>query len=320
MSSKERVLDDFAAEYGRGRTPNPCVQCNTHVKFGPLLSWARRHGYGRIATGHYVRTETRTVAGESRVLFGCPSDPQKDQSYVLWGVPAELLEKTLFPLGTLSKAEVRDRARLLGLRVWDKEESQDICFVDSRGYVETLRGMLGDRHPLFQPGPVRTSEGEPRGDAPGAGSFHRRTTQGGGTHPPRTGASTRLEPESNTLIVGEPRTCSTEQLVAEDLNLFVPPLALTDGPVDVKIRYRHAAAPARVHWLGDGRIRVRFVATAARRGAGPILRGVSRRVGARRRAHRPAGSVSSVSLTGFPNRWYRPRSWEGWPSGLRRRS
>jgi tRNA-specific 2-thiouridylase len=255
---RERVLNDFASEYGRGRTPNPCVQCNTHVKFGPLLSWARRHGYSRVATGHYVRSRSCTIDGEETVLLERPADPDKDQSYVLWGVPAEVIRHTLFPLGDLSKSEVRERARALGLAVWDKEDSQDICFVDGRGYVEVLREMLGEAHPLFQPGPVRTTEGEIKGEHPGLVHFtvgQRRKL--GVTHPEPLHV-TRLEPETNTLVIGTADDLLCDDLEAEELNLFVSPQHLCAGPVEVKIRYRHEPAPARVEWLKEGRVRVRF--------------------------------------------------------------
>jgi tRNA-specific 2-thiouridylase len=255
---RERVLNDFAAEYGRGRTPNPCVQCNTHVKFGPLLSWARRHGFSKVATGHYVRSSARVVAGEERVLLGQPADPEKDQSYVLWGVPAEVVRHTLFPLGELAKGEVRARARGLGLPVWDKEDSQDICFVDGRGYVEVLRGMLGNEHALFQPGTVRTSAGEVKGRHPGLVHYtvgQRRKI--GVTHAEPLHV-TRLEPETNTLVVGSAGELFTRELEAEEVNLFVPPEHLLADRVEVKIRYRHPPAPARVQWLGEDSLRVTF--------------------------------------------------------------
>jgi tRNA-specific 2-thiouridylase len=255
---RERVLDDFANEYGRGRTPNPCVQCNTHVKFGPLLSWARRHGYGWVATGHYVRRVTQSVDGRERVLLARPRDAGKDQSYVLWGVPPEVLGRTLFPLGELGKAQVREKAKALGFPVWDKEESQDICFVDDRGYVEVLRERLGPGHALFQSGEIVDQEGRTRGRHPGLVHFTVGQRRGIGLTSPEPLHVTRLDTERNELVVGDAADLLREELVAEDVNLFVSEEELFAAPVEVKIRYRHEPASARIERAREGTIRIRF--------------------------------------------------------------
>ncbi|MXX33663.1 MAG: tRNA 2-thiouridine(34) synthase MnmA, partial [Gemmatimonadetes bacterium] len=124
------VIDDFVAEYGRGRTPNPCVRCNSNTKFRDLFRRGRVLGCDGVASGHYVRLDRSR--GEPRLLRG--ADPAKDQSYFLWGLPADLLGRLHFPLGELTKPEVRERARALGLATADKPESQEICFVPTGNY------------------------------------------------------------------------------------------------------------------------------------------------------------------------------------------
>jgi tRNA-specific 2-thiouridylase len=119
------VIDDFVSEYGQGRTPNPCVRCNSNTKFRDLMVRGRILGCDHIASGHYVRIEHRT--GDSVLLRG--RDARKDQAYFLWGLPPELLPSLLFPLGDLTKPQVRSRARALRLTTAEKPESQEICFV-----------------------------------------------------------------------------------------------------------------------------------------------------------------------------------------------
>ncbi|HBF33165.1 TPA: hypothetical protein DDW35_01250, partial [Candidatus Sumerlaeota bacterium] len=139
LSVSERfdpIIDEFVAEYARGRTPNPCVHCNTHVKFGYLLQMAEVGGFDYLATGHYARIgeyQGRPAVARARNI-------KKDQSYVLMGLPGNQLGRIMFPLGELeSKAEVREHAKRFGLPVHDKPDSQEVCFVPEGGYMELLR-------------------------------------------------------------------------------------------------------------------------------------------------------------------------------------
>lgn len=254
---QERVMRDFAEEYGRGRTPNPCVQCNTHVKFGPLLQWARGNGYGHIATGHYVRSQHVSIDGSERSLLARARDTDKDQTYVLWGVPGAVLPRTLFPLGEASKSENREAARRLGLSVWDKEESQDICFVEGRSYADVVRQELGEESELFQSGPIRDESGQPLGTHPGLVHFTVGQRRGLGLGGGETRRVLALETETNTLRVGSAGALLREGLIATDLNLFAPASYISGEPVVVKIRYRHAPAAATVEIEGE-RMVVRF--------------------------------------------------------------
>jgi tRNA-specific 2-thiouridylase len=279
---RERVVDDFIAEYAAGRTPNPCVECNTHVKFGPLLTWARENGFDHIATGHYARVVRArgSVEGEhclrssgsddsgrgliarggddgERYLIARGADPAKDQSYVLWGVPADVLPFTLLPLGGLFKDEVRTRARDLGLPVWDKEESQDICFVVGGDYTEVLRSRLGPEHAAFTPGEIVDESGRLLGHHQGLARYTVGQRHGLGLSGPESLRVLRLVPESNSLVVGPANRLDRSGLVASGLHFFVPPTEVARAPVAVKIRYHHEAAAADARVEGD-RLHVRF--------------------------------------------------------------
>lgn len=254
---REQVYDDFAREYASGRTPNPCVQCNTHVKFAPLLAWARRQGYEYIATGHYARLRDYRFGGRGYRLIERARSDEKDQSYVLWGVPPAVLDRCLFPLGESAKPEVRSEARAHELPVWDKGDSQDICFVDDRGYVEVLREALGPEHAIFGAGEIRDVEDRVLGRHQGLAHYTVGQRRGLGLGGGEALHVIGLETSTNVLRVGAERQLERNGLWASDLNLFVDPDCLTAEPVQVKIRYRHepATAEARVE---AGRLHVRF--------------------------------------------------------------
>jgi tRNA-specific 2-thiouridylase len=279
---RERVVGDFTAEYAAGRTPNPCVECNTHVKFGPLRTWAQENGFDRIATGHYARVVRARGGGAGercliangddegerclianggndgkRYLIARGADPAKDQSYVLWGVPADVLPFTMLPLGGLSKDDVRARARDLGLPVWDRVESQDICFVAGRDYTEVLRLRLGPEHAAFAPGEIVDESGRLLGHHRGLARYTVGQRHALGLSGPESFRVLALVPETNTLVVGAAARLDRGGLTASRLHFFVPPAEVARAPVAVKIRYRHEAAAAEARVEGD-RLHVRF--------------------------------------------------------------
>lgn len=131
---KEKVYDEFVNQWELGNTPIPCVECNTFVKFQPLLAWAKKYGFDKIATGHYAKIER---IGTSNLI--CRANSSKDQSYFLWGIKKEYLENILFPIGGYTKDQIRSIAQEAGLITADKVESQDICFVAGRKYTDVLR-------------------------------------------------------------------------------------------------------------------------------------------------------------------------------------
>jgi tRNA-uridine 2-sulfurtransferase len=247
------VVADFVDEYARARTPNPCVRCNTLVKFGPLLEKARRMGFDAVATGHYV---IRSREPDGLALLRA-RDRDKDQSYVLWGLDRSRLERCLFPLGRARKAAVRRLARKLGLRAWDRAESQDICFVPAGEHPRFLSDHLPGEHPMRTPGPIRDIDGKVIGEHQGLLGYTPGQRRGVGVGSGQRLYVVRVEPASSTLWVGPREATLAAGLIAAEVNLLAPPELLEGTGVVAKIRYRHAGTPCRVEIRAD-RWRVEF--------------------------------------------------------------
>ncbi len=233
------VIDDFVAEYAVGRTPNPCVRCNSNTKFRDLLARGEALGCDQIATGHYVRIERE--GGRAWLARG--SDAQKDQSYFLWGLPSGMLDRLLFPLGELTKREVRSRARALELATAEKPESQEICFVPTGDYRDLLHRRLGPVHPALQPGPIVLQDGEVVGEHNGFAGFTvgQRKGLGGGFSEPMF--VLRIEPESRAVVVGRFDELFSDTVTVEGTNWLAPPPD-PGKRVRVQLRYRAPAVPA----------------------------------------------------------------------------
>lgn len=212
------VIDDFVDSYAAGRTPNPCVQCNRHVKFEVLGERAREMGIGLLATGHYARIR-QNADGSRRLLRARASD--KDQSYVLYMLGQEQLGRTLFPMGEMaSKAHARELARKLGLHLADKPDSQEICFVsEDGGYVEFLRKR---RPEMFGPGSLVTLDGEEVGQHDGVAGFTvgQRKGLGGGRGKPLYVLG--LEPARNRVTVGEAPDLLRTEVPLEEVSWGLP--------------------------------------------------------------------------------------------------
>lgn len=226
------VIDDFVSEYARGRTPNPCVRCNSHTKFGDLLARGRNLECDQIATGHYVRVE-HTEAGSS-LLRG--RDSKKDQSYFLWGLPKATLPRLLFPVGELTKAEVRARARDLKLVTADKPESQDICFVPTGDYRDLLQKRLGSVHPALLPGPIVRSDGHVVGEHAGYAGFTVGQRKGLGGGFPEPLFVLEIRPDSREVVVGTHDELFSDEVVVAGLNWQTEPPPPHAG-VLVQLRY-----------------------------------------------------------------------------------
>lgn len=240
------VVEDFVAEYARGRTPNPCVRCNSFTKFGDLLRTARDMGADGIATGHYVRTEKK--GGETALLRG--KDRKKDQSYFLWGIPRDSLPYLHFPLGDLTKSEVRRMALLRELTTAQKPDSQEICFVPSGDYRDLLRSQLGDAHPSFREGRVVTLWGKEVGRHSGYGGFtvgQRRGLPGGAGEPLYV---VEIRPDSREVVVGRRGDLLCRGVELENLNWLAPPPPL-GSEVEVQLRHRAPPIKARVAAAGN---------------------------------------------------------------------
>lgn len=227
------VIDDFVAEYARGRTPNPCVRCNGHTKFRDLMGRGRDLECDAIASGHYVRWKPGAGGGELHRGL----DRAKDQSYFLWGLPRALLPELRFPLGALTKAEVRERARRLSLSTADKPESQEICFVPTGDYRDLLRRRLGTVHPALQPGPLVDRSGTVLGEHPGYAGFtvgQRRGLGGGFTEPMFV---LEIRPHTREVVLGPRRELHAGGVEVGELNwLSDPPPEGTT--LRVQLRYR----------------------------------------------------------------------------------
>ena len=246
------VISDFAREYEAGRTPVPCTVCNRDVKFGSLLDRARAWDAAAVATGHYARITRDAATGRHLLWRGI--DPQKDQSDFLWPLSQSQLGAARFPVGGLTKAEVRDRARTLGLVTAEKPESQEICFIPDDDY----RGFLRRRIPqAFKPGPIVDGSGRVLGQHEGLADFTVGQRRGLGLATGRALYVTALDPGRNVVVVGEAREVEVETVSADQVNWIA--IERLEGSLEVtaQIRHRHKPAPATVRPCGQG-VEVRF--------------------------------------------------------------
>ena len=235
------VLADFVAEYARGRTPIPCVRCNTFTKFRDLLAKADAVEAAWMATGHYARMGTRDGV---RVLRR-GLDDAKDQSYFLWGIDRPVLDRLVLPIGGQSKAETRAIARRFGLRTAEKIESQDICFVPDGDHVRVLREQLGDNAPSLTPGPLRLLSGEVIGEHQGFARYtvgQRKGLPGGFAEPMFV---VEIVPDERAVVIGPRDALLGRGVEARELNWLtdVPPIGST---VQVRVRNRARAASATI--------------------------------------------------------------------------
>ena len=235
------VIDDFVGEYSQGRTPNPCVRCNSNTKFRDLFRRGRVLNCDGVASGHYVRLDRSH--GHPRMLRG--RDSSKDQSYFLWGLPANLLDRLHFPLGELTKPEVRERARSLGLVTADKPESQEICFVPSGNYRDFLARKLLPTHPALAPGAIVDHKGRVLGRHAGYSGFTvgQRKGIGGGRSEPYY--VLEIRPETRQVVVGPGHLLAVRGVTVGDLNWLASP-PTPGSALAVQIRYRSPAVPCTV--------------------------------------------------------------------------
>ena len=246
----DRIIDYFADEYARGRTPNPCVVCNDRLKFGKLMDYADAVGADYVATGHYARIARRD--GRPTLLRG--RDLQKDQSYVLFGLRRDILDRVLFPVGELTKPEVRTIAARYGLPNRDKPDSVEICFVPDRNYARVVRERRPDG---FVEGDVVDESGRIVGRHKGIGRYTIGQRRGLGIAAGRPIYVTQLDVLNNRVTVGDDEALRCPSLLADRLNLLVDELG-DCFEAQVKIRYLHNAVPATIHTLDGGKVRVVF--------------------------------------------------------------
>lgn len=245
------VIDDFVDEYFRGRTPNPCVRCNQRIKFELLLHKARELNADYLATGHYAQIEQR-ADGLFHLLRGL--DPGKDQSYFLFTLTQDQLARVLFPLGGMTKGEVRRLAAERGLRVAEKGESQEICFVPDDDYIRFLEDERGTG---LMAGEIVDAAGNVLGRHDGTYRYTVGQRRGLGIAHSHPLYVVGVDADSRQVIVGPKEELVSTGLVAGDVTWIVPPVVQTVD-ASCKIRYRHQPVPCSVAVLADGRAEVRF--------------------------------------------------------------
>jgi len=265
------VVRPFVDDYLSGRTPIPCTHCNNHVKFDQLLVTARQIGADRIATGHYARVRHNRETGRYELLRAV--DENKDQSYFLFGLTQEQLARTEFPLGELTKQEVREIARRLAVPVAEKPESQEICFVPTGNYVRFIESYLQEQgtaareggsdvpalRELGEPGEIISTSGEVIGRHNGLHNYTVGQRRGLGLAAGHPVYVVALDHENNRLVVGEDGELRRASCEVGNVNWI--PYEVPETPVraTVRIRNRHVPAAAEITPLGATTARVSFI-------------------------------------------------------------
>ena len=250
---KEKVVDNFVHCYENGMTPNPCVQCNRHLKFDKLFSEAEKLGGDCVVTGHYARVEYDEKSG--RYLLKKAKDTTKDQTYVLYSLSQQQLSRAYFPLGDMDKSEVRNLALENGFINADKKDSQDICFIKDCKYFEFIESYTGKSYPE---GNFVDTEDNILGKHKGIIRYTIGQGKKLGLILPEPLYVIDVDPESNTVILGKSEQLYKPELTATDINLISGPEIVGQMRVKAKIRYRQTEADATVTQTGDDEIKVIF--------------------------------------------------------------
>lgn len=251
---RSQVIDPFVCAYERGETPNPCINCNRHLKFGSLLQQARALGCDKIATGHYVQLDRDP--GTGRWLLKKALHPEKDQSYVLYSLTQDQLGHSLFPLGHLAKDEIRAIAAQQDLVSAKKRESQDICFIPDGDYAAFLRRHTGRDYPA---GPFVDAAGNPLGTHTGIVDYTVGQRRGLGVSSNHGRLYVKeVRPGDNTVVLSDNASLFAATLTADRLNFI--PFDQLNAPLRLraKIRYRMAEQPCAVEQTGPDTVRVTF--------------------------------------------------------------
>ena len=251
----EAVIDRFCAAYLGGTTPNPCIDCNRFLKFDALQRRRRELGLGFVATGHYARRAWDEQAGRWQLLRA--RDAAKDQSYVLYHLTQDALAHMLFPLGDLTKPEVRELARAHGFATAEKPESQDICFVPDGDYAAFVERRCG-REAAFEPGEIVDRAGKVLGEHAGLIHYTVGQRKGIGVAAPEPLYVFAKDAKANRLVVGTAAEVQVGEVAARDVNLIAVERIEAPRAVTVKTHYRQRPVPATVEQTGDDELRVVF--------------------------------------------------------------
>ncbi len=254
------VVQPFVVSYLNGETPIPCVACNSRLKFASLDKLAASLGCEKVATGHYARVDFEAATCRYRLLRG--SDPGKDQSYFLWELTQDQLSRALFPLGEMSKPDARDAARRNDLAVAEKEESQEICFVpdgDYAGFIDRYLAAEAQTDRLPGAGEIVDTKGAVIGTHAGIHHYTIGQRRGIGIADAQPLYVARIDSNRNRIIVGKQEELLSDELMAAGVNW----IALDDPSealqAEVRVRYRHTAAPATITSLADNHAHIKFV-------------------------------------------------------------
>ena len=250
---KEYVIERFIYAYENGMTPNPCIDCNRYLKFDKMFLRAQELGCDRVVTGHYARIEFDEKSG--RYLLKKGSDPKKDQSYVLYSMTQEQLKHTIFPLGAMTKAQIRKIAEKNGFVNAKKHDSQDICFVPDGKYADFIERYTGRTYPE---GDFIDISGHVLGRHKGIIRYTVGQRKGLGLSMPEPVYVSKIDPLDNTVTLSKNSELFSNVLIAKNINLI--PVKEITSPIRLtaKVRYRHPESPALVTQLDRDVIRVEF--------------------------------------------------------------
>jgi len=253
------VVQPFVSSYLNGETPIPCVSCNSRLKFASLDRLALSLDCEKVATGHYARVEHDTSTGRYQLLRG--QNHQKDQSYFLWELTQEQLSRALFPLGEMSKPEARDAARTHGLAVAEKKESQEICFVpdgDYAGFIDRYLEAENATDRLPGLGEIVDTSGKVIGKHGGIQRYTIGQRRGIGIADARPLYVISLQSDENRVVVGSEAELLSSEFTAAGVNWIALDNPVEPVRAEVRVRYRHTAAPATITSLPNNRVRVVF--------------------------------------------------------------
>jgi len=253
------VVQPFVNSYLQGETPIPCVACNSRLKFASLDKLAASLGCEKVATGHYARVEFEEATRRYRLLRGL--DPNKDQSYFLWELTQDQLSRALFPLGELSKQDARQAAREHELAVAEKKESQEICFVpdgDYAGFIDRYLHAEAEDHRVPPAGDIVTSDGRVLGTHDGIHRFTVGQRRGIGVAGARPLYVLNVDAGRNRVVVGHDEDLLSDEFTAAGVNWISLDQPIEPVRAEVRVRYRHQAAPASITPLPESRARIEF--------------------------------------------------------------
>lgn len=253
---RREVIENFVSEYRAGRTPNPCVICNTRLKWESFLKRARELGCDYMATGHYSSIKKHAETGRYYVEPG--RDSTRDQSYALWGLTQEALSRTLLPLGDIPKSRVRELARLYKVRTAEKPESREICFVTDDNYRRFLREWEGRRDAEITGGDIVDESGQTVGRHEGVEFYTIGQRKGLGIFRPRPTYVKSIDPVTHQITVSDGEALLENEIVVDRVTWMAIEAPRESIEALVKVRYLHKATPAIITPISAERVTVKF--------------------------------------------------------------